>query len=87
MPKYQMVFDTMRGEVRHTVDIDADERLEKTLDEILWELKSEKGGVLKGNGDPQVACNGKVLDLGLPLPRQGVYPNDVLRVTTIAING
>ena len=86
MPKYQMVFDTVNGEVRHTVDIDNDERLEGTLDEILWELK-ERGKVLKGNGEPQVSCNGKVLDFGLPVSRQGVYPNDVLRVTTIAMNG
>jgi hypothetical protein len=87
MAKYQMVFDTVKGETRHTVDIDNDEQLEKILDEILWDLKTEKGEILKGNGEPQVVCNGKVLDLGIALPRQGIYPNDVLRVTTIAING
>jgi len=86
MPKYQMVLDTVKGEVRHTVDIDNDERLEKALDEILWDLKNERGEVLK-DGEPQVACNGKVLDLGAPLPRQGVYPHDVLRVSTIPMNG
>jgi hypothetical protein len=86
MPKYQMIFDTVNGDVRHNVDIDNDERLEGTLDEILWELH-QRGDDLKAGGEPQVSCNGKTLDFHLPLPRQGVAPNDVLRVTTISING
>lgn len=86
MPRYQMEFDTVNGAVRHVVDIDDEERLEGVLDEILWELK-EHGRYLKGNGEPQVSCNGRVLDFAVPLPRQQVQPNDVLRVTTIAVNG
>jgi len=84
MPRYQMEFDTVNGPVRHMVDIDDEERLDGVLDEILWELK-EHGRFLKGNGEPQVSCNGKVLDFALPLQRQGVFPNDVLRVATLVL--
>ena len=85
MPKYQMVFDTVKGDIRHSVDIDDTETLDQVLEEILWDLK-ERGGKLR-QGQPQVVCNNQSLDFSLPLPAQGVYPNDVLRVSTIAIVG
>lgn len=87
MPKYQISFDTVNGEVRHWVDIDDDERLDRVLDEILWELK-ERGRYLKGKGEPQVKSNNdRILDFALPLKDQGVYPSDLLRVSTRPING
>lgn len=88
MPKYQMVFDTVKGDVKHTVDIDDSETLDNVLEEILWELK-DRGSMLKGrDGQPvQVVCNGQALDFSLPLPKQRVYANDVLRVSTIDGNG
>jgi hypothetical protein len=42
---------------------------------------------LRGNGDPQVLWSGQSLDFGNTLPEQGVRPNDVLRIHTVAING
>jgi len=86
MPKYQMYFDTVQGETKYNVDIDEDEMLEAVLDEILFDLR-ERGDVLEGNGEPQVIWNGQALDFSSPLPTQGVRPNDVLRVSTIATNG
>jgi hypothetical protein len=86
MPKYQMYFDTVQGETKYNVDIDEDEVLEAVLDEILFDLR-ERGDVLEGNGEPQVIWNGQALDFSNPLPTQGVRPNDVLRVSTIATNG
>ncbi len=86
MPKYQIYFNTVKGETRHNVDIDENELLESVLGEILYELR-ERGEVLRGNGEPQVVWSGQALDLTLPLPEQGVRPNDVLRVSTIATNG
>ena len=86
MPKYQMYFDTVQGETKYNVDIDEDEVLEAVLDEILFDLR-ERGDVLEGNGEPQVIWNGQALDFSSPLPTQGVRPNDVLRVSTIATNG
>ena len=86
MPKYQVYFDTVSGETRYNVDIDDNESLESVLDEILYELR-ERGGVLKGDGEPQVIWNGQALDFSAPVTEQGVRPNDVLRVCTIARNG
>jgi hypothetical protein len=86
MPKYQMYFDALKGEIHYNVDIDAAETLETVLTEILYELR-ERGDLLRGDGEPQVIWNGQSLDYGQPLPEQGVRPNDVLRVSTIATNG
>lgn len=86
MPKYQVYFDTIRGETRYNVDIDETETLEEVLDEILYELR-ERGDLLQGDGEPQVVWNGQSLDFDAPIVQQGVRPNDVLRVCTIATNG
>ena len=86
MPKYQIYFDTIRGNTRYNVDIDDHETLDDILTEILYELR-ERGDVLQGDGEVQVAWNGRSLDFGVPLERQGVQPNDLLRVSTIARNG
>lgn len=86
MAKYQMYFDTVRGEVKYTVDIDEEETLGQTMDEILFDLR-ERGDVLQGDGEPEVVWSGKSLDFGGALPVQGVRPNDVLRVLTLAVNG
>jgi hypothetical protein len=86
MPKYQMLFDTVRAEQKFNVDIDEQETLDATLDEILFELR-ERGDYLKGEGQPQVVWNGRSLDFSLPLPEQGVRTNDILRVSTIVLNG
>lgn len=86
MPKYQMYFDTVSGEVRYNVDIDEEEPLQTVLDEILFEL-GERGKRLKGNGPPQVHWSGQAVDFASPLPEQGIKPNDILRVSTIALNG
>jgi hypothetical protein len=86
MPKYQVYFDTIMGESKFNVDIDDDEVLDQVLDEILYDLR-ERGEILLGDGDPQVVWNGQSLDFSQPLPQQGVRPNDVMRVSTIATNG
>lgn len=86
MPKYQMLFDTVRAEQKFNVDIDEQETLDATLDEILFELR-ERGDYLKGEGQPQVIWNGASLDFSIPLPQQGVRGNDILRVSTIVLNG
>ena len=86
MPKYQMYFDTVQGETRYNVDIDDNEAIDDVLDEILYDLR-EKGQVLQGDGEPQVIWNGVALDFETPVVQQGVRPNDVLRVSTVAING
>ncbi|HMF65596.1 MAG TPA: hypothetical protein VK608_16015 [Edaphobacter sp.] len=86
MPKYQVCFDTVRGETRYNVDIDDDENLNMVLEEILFDLR-ERGDVLKGDGEPEVVWNGQSLDFSLPLQQQGVRVNDILRVSTIATNG
>ncbi len=86
MPKYQIYFDTVRGETKYNVDIDDQEVLDNVLNEILYDLR-ERGDVLQGDGEPQVVWNGQSLDFSVGLPQQGVKPNDVLRVSTIATNG
>ncbi len=86
MPKYQILFDTLRAERKFNVDIDESETLETTLDEILFELR-ERGDYLKGEGQPQVIWNGVSLDFAMPLGEQGVRSNDILRVSTIVLNG
>jgi hypothetical protein len=86
MPKYQMLFDTVRAEQKFNVDIDEQETLDATLDEILFELR-ERGDYLKGEGQPQVVWNGYSLDFSVPLAEQGVRANDILRVSTIVLNG
>ena len=86
MPKYQILFDTVRAEQKFNVDIDEHETLDTTLDEILFELR-ERGDYLKGEGQPQVVWNGRSLDFAVPLPEQGVRGNDILRVSTIVLNG
>jgi len=86
MPKYQIYFDTVKGETKYNVDIDDDETLDQVLDEILYDLR-ERGDVLQGDGTPQVFWSGHFLDFATPLPPQGVRPNDVLRVSTVATVG
>ena len=86
MAKYQMYFDTIQGETKYNVDIDDGEVLDDVLHEILYDLR-ERGDVLQGEGEPQVVWNGTALDFTRPLPQQGVRPNDVLRVSTVATNG
>lgn len=86
MPKYQILFDTVRGEQKFTVDIDETETLDTVLDEILFELR-ERGDYLKGEGQPQVVWNGSSLDFSTSLTMQGVRANDILRVSTIVLNG
>lgn len=86
MPKYQMYFDTVNGETRYNVDIDDEETLADVLDEILYDLQ-DRGDVLQGEGEPQVLWSGNSLDFDSPLPGQGVRPNDVLRISTVAMNG
>jgi hypothetical protein len=86
MPKYQVYFDTVSGEIRYNVDIDENECLDGVLDEILFEL-GERGNRLKGNGPPQVTWSGQALDFSCPLQDQGVRPNDILRVSTVVLNG
>lgn len=86
MPKYQIYFDTLSGETKYNVDIDDEENLSLVLEEILFDLR-ERGDLLKGDGEPEVLWNGKALDFNQTLPTQGVRPNDVLRVSTIATNG
>lgn len=86
MAKYQMYFDTVRGETKYNVDIDEDETLNDVLDEILYDLR-ERGDVLQGDGEPEVHWNSKTLDFAKALPDQGVRVNEVLRVSTIATNG
>ena len=86
MAKYQIYFDTVNGETRYNVDIDDEELLDVVLDEILFDLR-ERGDLLQGDGEPQVVWNGQSLDFATPLPAQGVRPNDVLRVSTVATNG
>ena len=86
MPKYQMYFDTVRGETKYNVDIDDNETLNDVLDEILFDLR-ERGDVLQGDGDPEVHWNSRTLSFARPLPEQGVRVNEVLRVSTIATNG
>lgn len=86
MARYQMYFDTISGEAKYNVDIDEDEVLDAVLDEILFDLR-ERGEILQGDGDPHVVWNGQSLDFARPLPHQGVHPNDVLRVSTIATVG
>jgi hypothetical protein len=86
MAKYQIYFDTVRGETRYNVDIDDEETLDQVLEEILYDLR-ERGDVLQGDGEPQVVWNGLSLDFGQALPPQGVRANDVLRVSTVATHG
>ncbi len=86
MAKYQIYFDTIKGETQYHVDIDEEEVLDAVLDEILFDLR-ERGDILQGDGEPQVVWNGQSLDFSQPLPAQGVHPNDVLRVSTLATNG
>lgn len=86
MPKYQVYFDVVSGETKYNVDIDEDETLDMVLEEVLFDLR-ERGDMLKGEGEPEVVWNGVSLEFATPLSKQGVRPNDVLRVSTIATNG
>jgi hypothetical protein len=86
MPKYQIYFDTVQGEMKFNVDIDEDEVLDVVLEEVLFDLR-ERGLVLQGDGDPQVVWNGTSLDFRVALPAQGVRANDIMRVSTVATNG
>jgi hypothetical protein len=81
-----MYFDTVNGETRYNVDIDDDETLADVLDEILYDLQ-DRGDVLQGEGEPQVLWSGASLDFDSSLSGQGVRPNDVLRISTVALNG
>lgn len=84
MPKYQIIFDTNAGEVHAKVQIDEDEALQTVLPELLSQLEEDNGVALKGwregVGEPSCTLDGQELDQTLPLPRQGVRPNDVLRI-------
>lgn len=84
MPKYQMFFDTDAGEVYANVDIDDDEILDKVMPELLGQIEKDVGAVLKGwregVGEPICVWEGRELDQHIPLPRQRVRPNDVMRV-------
>lgn len=84
--KYQMYFDTVNGEMMFNVGLSSNETLEATLNEVLEELK-DRGHILRGSGPPQVLWNGRRLDFGIPLPQQGVKPNDVLRINTMSMTG
>lgn len=86
MPKYQMYFDTVNGEIKFNVDIDESETLDMVLEEILFDLR-ERGSMLKGEGEPEVVWNSRSLEFAQPLGEQGVRPSDVLRVSTVATNG
>lgn len=83
MAKYQMYFDTKDGWKLFNVDVDEDEVLDDVMPDILREVR-DNGFVLEGQpegqGDIYVKCNGRDLDLSLPLPDQGVRSNDLLRV-------
>ena len=48
MAKYQIYFDTVRGETRYNVDIDDEESLDQVLEEILYDLQLAKDCVLSG---------------------------------------
>jgi len=85
MPKYQVYFDTVSGEIRYNVDIDEEESLQNVLDEILFELGSAQQA--QRQRPPQVLWSGQAVDFGSPLPEQGIRPNDILRVSTIVLNG
>ena len=56
------------------------------LDEILYDLR-EKGQLLQGDGEQQLVWNCVALDFETPEAQQGVQPKDVLRVSTVAVNG
>src|SRR5438128_562431 len=81
MPRYQMSFDTNKGEKKFTVDIDDSEVLEKALPEIILEL-AERGFVIQGvaTGELCAICNGHQLDLSRSLPEQKVGPNEGIRI-------
>ena len=83
MAKYQVYFDTQAGWVNFRVDVDEDETLDTVLPDILYDL--EQNGFLlqgsrEGSGDISVTWEGRELDQQRPLPRQGVKPNDNLRI-------
>lgn len=84
MPKYQIYFHTRASWVNFNVDIDEDETLGTVLPDILHDLE-EHGHVLKGSeegrGEVFVTWEGHELDKEVSLPRQGVRPNDTLKVT------
>ena len=87
MPKYQMYFNTQAGWRDFNVDLDEHESLETVLQDILHDLK-EKGYVLEGGGQEGmgnilVTWEGRELDMKRSLPRQGVKPNDILRVSVV----
>ena len=81
-----MYFNTQAGWKDFNVDLDEHESLETVLQDILHDLK-EKGYVLEGGqegmGNVLVTWEGRELDLRRSLPRQGVKPNDILRVTIV----
>ena len=83
MAKYQVYFDTQAGWVNFRVDIDEDETLATVLPDILYDLE-QNGFILEGSregsGDISVTWEGRELDQRRPLPRQGVKPNDNLRI-------
>jgi hypothetical protein len=87
MAQYQMYFGTQAGWTKFEVDINEDETLQSVLPDVLCELE-ESGHVLKGwqkgSGDLVVTWEGRELDLGEALPRQGLRPNEVLRVAVRA---
>lgn len=85
MPKYQMLFDAYAGEVSAKVDIDDHEILRDLLPELLSQLEEDTGAKLRGwregIGEPICVWEGQELNQSIPLPEQGVRPNDVLRVS------
>ena len=87
MAQYQMYFGTQTGWTNFNVDVDEDEALQSVLPDVLRELE-ENGYVLQGwyegSGELVVTWEGRELDLRAPVPRQGVRPSEVLRVTVRA---
>lgn len=83
MPKYEMNFDTQAGAIPYNVAIDPGEVLDDVLPDILAEL-NDNGYALRGwregVGNVTVEWRNRELALDVPLPEQGVRPNEVLRV-------
>ncbi len=75
MPKYQMLFDTVRAEQKFNVDIDEQETLDVTLDEILFELR-ERGDYLRAKGSR------KSSGMGVHSTSLFLYRNKVCEQTT-----
>lgn len=84
MSKYQMIFDTDAGEKNWTCTIENDEMLDEVETDILDGLR-DKGHYLRGwrEGNSKVVYwwGNRDLYRNVPLPEQGVRPNDIIRVS------